>query len=243
MARTRYGSVEADGQSPARAVCQWVSVVVVIGGLFVFLLSATVFLKGAASPQAAQLAQPALPPPPLSPLPSPPPPPSPPPAPSAPPLPPAPLHPRELLAPVNGTQSSFFDPLAHTVENHYDSDFDTHGATAFGSGNWVSLRISQPQKVVSYVKLYNRRDAGPGDFLQAFMQSVQIWLSNSSGEPEVASSFLCGSATYDAANEPNAYLVECTSSSLFQFVTIVQLGPDSYLSLAEVEIYHRLTSR
>jgi hypothetical protein len=219
-----------------------VSVVVVIGGLFVFLLSATVFLEGAASPQAAQLAQPALPPPPPLPSPTPPPPPSPPPAPSAPPLPPSPLHPRERLGVQNGTQSSFFDPNMFTVKNHYDSDFDTHGATAFGTGNWVSLRITQPQKVVSYVKLYNRRDAGPGNLFQEFMQSVQIWLSNTSGEPEVASSFLCGSATYDQANEPDAYLVECTSSAGFQFVTIVQTGPDSYLSLAEVEIYHRLTS-
>ena len=101
--------------------------------------------------------------------------------------------------------------------------------------------MRKPQKVVSFVRLYNRRDPSPGGIFQSFFQTVQIWLANAAGEPDT-SAFLCGEATYNAALEPNPYVIECASTDVFTYVTLLQTGPASYLTLAEVEIFHRIAA-
>ena len=180
-------------------------------------------------------------PPPPSPPPSSPPPctPSPPHVPPQPPTPPppSPAPPINTMHPVprlNAIMSSQLDD--YEASQCIDDNLENFCHTQSGPSQWLSIRVpggtpSAPASYVGHVVIYNRDDC-----CQDRLSTFQIWVGESPGDHNSATSEACGVHNQMAPAESGPFAFDCHGITGWH-LTIVLPGDDRILNLAEVRIF------
>ena len=175
-------------------------------------------------------------PPPSSPPPCPPSPPHVPPQPPTPP-PPSPAPPINTMHPLprlNAIMSSQLDD--YEASQCIDDNLQNFCHTQSGPSQWLSIRVpggtpSAPASYVGHVVIYNRDDC-----CQDRLSPFQIWVGESPGDHNSATSEACGVHNQMVPVEIGPFAFDCHGITGWH-VTIVLPGDDRILNLAEVRIF------
>jgi len=89
---------------------------------------------------------------------------------------------------------------AYEAAKCIDDKYSTLCSTKNRVNSWISVQI--PSSPVEYVVLYNRRD---DDTLAADLGTVSVYVGSKAGMKHN----LCGTIEYDAAREPDPYIIAC----------------------------------
>ena len=139
-----------------------------------------------------------------------------------------------LSAVLSSTYSSGY-PASKAI----DASYTSISVSSYAVGNWLSVQIPAGTHV-GEVRVYNRRDATqPAS--QPQLGSFEIWVASVAGDTSSSSAVRCGDASFDAATEPEPYVLWC-GGVLGSYVTLKQTGAATYLSIAELEIFPGLSA-
>ena len=136
-----------------------------------------------------------------------------------------------LSAELSTTYSSDY-----TAAKAIDASYDSICASNQAVGNWLSVMIPAGSRV-GEVRVHNRRDI----LNQSLLGSFEIWVASEAGDTSSSSAVRCGDASFDAATEPEPYVLWC-GGVLGSYVTLKQTGAATYLSIAELEIFPGLSA-
>ena len=117
--------------------------------------------------------------------------------------------------------------------NAIDGDFNSVSSTGYQRQPWLSVRLPPGGLRIGAVAVYNRR-SGP----KRLLGNIEVWVGTQMGDRN----HFCGSATYDAAKEPQPYVVSCGGYADGRYVTIIQprTSGGGYLAIAEVVVYEHV---
>lgn len=147
--------------------------------------------------------------------------------------PPSSPPPPVLAVRADASMSSVISWQNYPPRNAIDGNPATLCASDQGVSNWLSVELASDTRV-GEVAVLNRNDNAN---YAAWLGEFEVWVGASAGDTTPPSASKCGDASYDAQTNAQPYMFSCAGSPLARFVTIKQVGPARYLTLAEVEVY------
>lgn len=147
-----------------------------------------------------------------------------------------PLHTLTKITRRSASQSTHFNRRQYPSSNIIDGNFNTLCATNNQRNSWVSVRVP-PSSTVGYVAVYNRNDHGP--FME-WLSPFEVWVGASPGDVSASATRCGGVMEVDTSQGGVPFVVECPTSAVGEYVTLRLVQGARYLTIAELEVYHRL---